>query len=59
MFLLDIFHELLLLLLYEKYVLETDSLYFPYLALLPTPQELIDVPIYWSDEAINERLAPR
>jgi histone-lysine N-methyltransferase SETD3 len=54
----DDFHELLLFLLYEYFVAKSDSFFWPYLALLPTREEL-DIPVLWGDdETLQTRLAP-
>jgi len=42
----DEFHELLLFLLYEKYIKRGNSTYWPYLNLLPSAAEL-DIPSLW------------
>jgi len=54
----DDFHELAFFLLHEYFVAKEDSFYWPYLALLPTPEEL-DIPLFWqSDEHVKSRLSP-
>jgi len=54
----DDFHELLLYLVHERFVLKSESRFWPYLALLPMPDEL-DVPALWStDDELIDRLGP-
>lgn len=54
----DDFHELLLHLLYETFVLGEKSKYWPYLAVLPKVHEL-DIPLLWaSEQDIVRQLTP-
>ena len=54
----DDFHELMFLLIYEMHVEGKNSFYWPYLSLLPTPEDQVIVPTLWSHEQMMERLAP-
>lgn len=53
----DDFHELLLFLLHEYYILGVKSRFWPYLSVLPLLHEL-DVPAQWTDEQAQLRLRP-
>lgn len=53
----DEFHELLLLLVYHKFILKENSEYYPYLRLLPSIDEL-GTPILWSEVDLVARLGP-
>lgn len=53
----DDLHELLFFLLHERLVRHKESKFWPYLRLLPTPQEM-DVPTMWSLDDIRSRLKP-
>ncbi|CAE7568407.1 setd3, partial [Symbiodinium microadriaticum] len=53
----DDFHELLLYLVYQCFVVGSESKYWPYLRLLPSPTEL-DRPLMWSKEQVEARLGP-
>lgn len=53
----DEFHELLLYLVYQSFVLGSESPYWPYLRLLPSPAEL-DRPLMWTREQVEARLGP-
>jgi len=53
----DDFHELLLFLVYHKFVLGPDSPFYPYLRLLPALHQL-GSPVLWSEEDIRGRLGP-
>ena len=53
----DDFHELLLYLVYQCFVLGSESKFWPYLRLLPTPAEL-DRPLMWTKEEVSARLGP-
>lgn len=53
----DDFHELLLFLLYEYYILGVKSRFWPYLSMLPSLRDL-DVPAQWTDEQVEQRLHP-
>ena len=54
----DSFHELLFFLLYEYFSGGPDSFYWPYLALLPRPEDM-DVPLLWSsDDEVMQKLGP-
>ncbi|KAG9397993.1 hypothetical protein AC1031_016409 [Aphanomyces cochlioides] len=53
----DAFHELLLHLMYEKFVRGETSFWAPYLALLPQPEAEIDVPLFFSPNQVDA-LAP-
>ena len=54
----DDFHELLFFLLYEMRVKGSDSYYWPYLALLPTPADQTIVPTRWTQNELKRRLGP-
>lgn len=49
----DDFHELLLTLIYEKFIRQEDSFYSPYLDVLPKKINL-DIPLYWSQEFLDQ-----
>ena len=53
----DDFHELLLFLIHEMFIIGESSVYWPYLNLLPQLHEL-DIPVLWTEEEINNRLKP-
>jgi hypothetical protein len=53
----DDFHELLLYLMYQCFVVGSESKYWPYLRLLPSPAEM-DRPLFWSKEQVDARLGP-
>ena len=53
----DPFHKLLFFLLYHRFFLAERSKFWPYLSLLPTPNEM-DLPLLWSEETIEDRLSP-
>lgn len=53
----DDFHGLLFHLLYESLFYGSESLYWNYLRLLPSPKEM-DIPLFWSDNEIISRLGP-
>jgi histone-lysine N-methyltransferase SETD3 len=53
----DDFHELLFFLLHQYFVMKEKSRYWPYLALLPTANEL-DIPLFWSDQELSRRMTP-
>lgn len=53
----DNFHELLVFLTFESYVRGNTSKYWPYLRLLPLPHEM-DIPLFWTDEQVENRLRP-
>lgn len=50
-------HELIFSLLYEAMVAREKSFYWPYLRLLPKPEDM-DIPLMWSDDEIDARLGP-
>lgn len=54
----DNFHELLFFLLYEYFSGGKDSFFWPYLSLLPKPEDM-DIPLLWnSDDEIDKKLGP-
>lgn len=54
----DNFHELLFFLMYEYFSGDVDSFYWPYLSLLPRPDDL-DIPLLWnSDGEVFDKLRP-
>ena len=53
----DSFHKLLMFLLYQRFLLGPDSVYWPYLRLLPPPEKM-DIPSTWSKETIESRVYP-
>lgn len=53
----DDFHELLLFLIHETFVLGQESKYWPYLQLLPKLHEL-NIPLIWPNSTLQARLAP-
>lgn len=53
----DDFHELMLYLIYQCFVKGSESKYWPYLRLLPSPAEM-DRPLFWSREQVDSRLGP-
>ena len=54
----DNFHELLFFLIYEYFSGGIDSFYWPYLALLPGPQDM-NIPLMWnSDDDVETNLSP-
>ena len=54
----DNFHELLLFLIYEYFSGGVDSFYWPYLSMLPRPEDM-DIPLLWaSDEEVGTKLEP-
>lgn len=54
----DNFHEVLFFLLFEYFSGGADSYYWPYLSLLPRPDEM-DIPLLWeSDADVSGKLAP-
>lgn len=54
----DEYHELIFFLLYEKFVLGSESDFWPYISLLPSEIDLIDIPLYWPADEIYDRLYP-
>jgi hypothetical protein len=50
----DAFHELLFHLIYERFVRERDSKYWPYLNVIPNKEELNAPGITWSREELDE-----
>lgn len=53
----DNFHELLFYLLHQRFMADQDSVYWPYLQILPNKDEL-DLPLYWTHKEIESRLTP-
>lgn len=53
----DDFHELLLFLVYQKFVLDADSHFYPYLRLLPALHQL-GSPMLWPESDTRARLSP-
>jgi histone-lysine N-methyltransferase SETD3 len=53
----DAFHELLFYLLSETFLKREQSKYYPYIRLLPSPQQL-DNPLLWDSETVQSRLKP-
>jgi hypothetical protein len=54
----DEYHELLFLLMHQRYVDGSRSDFWPYLSLLPTSKDLIDLPVYWSADDVAQRIYP-
>jgi histone-lysine N-methyltransferase SETD3 len=52
----DDFHELLLFVMYQYFMIREKSFFWPYLTLLPTAAEL-DIPTLWSRDIISSRLS--
>jgi hypothetical protein len=53
----DDFHVLIFHLLQEAFGYGSQSLYWNYLRLLPSPQDM-DLPLFWTSEEIQSRLSP-
>ena len=53
----DKFHELLLYLLHQRFMIGPESKYWPYLLLLPNYDEM-DLPLFWTKEETEKRLGP-
>jgi hypothetical protein len=53
----DNFHELLLYLVYEYVIKRENSFFWPYLTLLPKPEDM-DIPLMWNESVLYERLHP-
>ena len=53
----DNFHKLLMYLLYQRFIVGPNSIFWPYLRLLPPPERM-DIPGMWSVETIESRIYP-